>query len=725
MTAIAYTANPGAPHYVAPTMRLFRAPPGGGDEVPLDDWKPTSLHWRCNGEISTLDIECVLGRGDGKARVRPESVVMNAGDRIRLLDTATDEEWFRGHASHQSLMIQSGKDIESVRWVVLGPERLLAQKVVEGQWCKTETADDWNIAGNLSHAAATRDTVFQTAHPCIFNEHGRSNANQTTHNLNPLRWKLDSVGAHYAPDDIGNECLVFEPEGRGVRNDEGNVVIGTQRWTTYTALQSIVEWIDRYEVVDYFATNWAHIRNVLSILRASPARLPETNVQGKTLLEAIAAILLPQGFGFCLEPWAVHAFTDQHRLIVFPLSVPITAKTPNLAALVAGANVGVTSPAGQRAVVQRLNFARDSGNVANEIIIQGDYKRVQVALEFGGGEAAANWDIKPFWNTTTHAISNWYVDGKFPNQLGAGAPTVGGDSFFDRHHPDGCKHAQYRHVYRTFTWNEDGPARGYGWAIPTMGPYGLNDPTTALSARIRASVWMAIVDENGTIDANTWMNMTPTIWPDRCAFTLCAPCQMTDKNIVPWFPWKGGGTAGTGSGSTYENVSFLTLLHNTITVASGKPKLVLRFVGTVASDGVVRGLGRSVAGAGAASRWPLTARRILNRRNRYYLKAVLDTHTWTTNVTDIEDDSTEIQADADLFAAVAGTEMGHGSIILRHLSRQYELGDGIPATAGRAIDFSLDSGGDRYPIVVGVTWTFTENANKTELVLDSPMLGIT
>jgi hypothetical protein len=49
----------------------------------------------------------------------------------------------------------------------------------------------------------------------------------------------------------------------------------------------------------------------------------------------------------------------------------------------------------------------------------------------------------------------------------------------------------------------------------------------------------------------------------------------------------------------------------------------------------------------------------------------------------------------------------------------------VPGTQGRDIDLTLGADGAHAPVVIGVTWDFEDAANKTELVLDTPLLKVT
>ena len=57
--------------------------------------------------------------------------------------------------------------------------------------------------------------------------------------------------------------------------------------------------------------------------------------------------------------------------------------------------------------------------------------------------------------------------------------------------------------------------------------------------------------------------------------------------------------------------------------------------------------------------------------------------------------------------------------MLRHLTREYAPGVGIPRTADRRIDLALDAEGERFPIVTGVVWDFAAAPGKTELTLQT------
>ena len=749
MTTLSYTTIPGAPHYVPPALRLYRAAvtagPGWGVEHPLSDWKPTLLHWRANGQVSTLGIECVLGRGAGKSRRRPESVTMAAGDRIRLVDTSTGREWFRGYAGQMEILVQSGRDVESCTWVVYGPEQRLRHKVIQGKWYKTEVADDLEMAGVLAAADANRANVWQSSHPCVFNEHGKPNAGGGAGVASPS-WKLDSDAANYPAHAENNQCLVFEPTDRVVADSQGAISIRARRWNAYTALRSVVEWVDQYDVLDHTAINWDGVLSTLASAGGLTADIADVDVHGMNLLEAMAAILNPIGYGFAIEPWSSPG-TDRHRLVVFSLETPTARRRPGLAALSDDTNVPVASAAGKRAVVQRLHFARDSHNVANQVIVLGDSKRVQVDLDFGGDGGPAAWDLKPFWDTSAHAVSQWYdsATGRLGHAGSPNAVTVDGETLSQRHDTTGAKYPNYRHVYRSFVWNEDGSACQFGWDVPDAADFGLTDspsgesvrrprpmmPTLTYDARgklIPVTVSMALVNPSGALVSESWITIQARPWPQRCGFTIEIASLMGAMEDAGWRPWKANKDIATkalpvavGNAELYQDLKYLELLHDTITDAADRYKLVLRLSGTIEADDVVRGVGT----AAWPSRWPFTSQRLVAVGNRFQHKVRDGSHLWSAFSADVADERTDAAAYADRLTATLGAEMGHASILLRHLSREYQIGDGIPETSGRRIDFGLDAGSRRVPIVLGVTWTFTEDANKTELVLDSPLLGLT
>lgn len=91
----------------------------------------------------------------------------------------------------------------------------------------------------------------------------------------------------------------------------------------------------------------------------------------------------------------------------------------------------------------------------------------------------------------------------------------------------------------------------------------------------------------------------------------------------------------------------------------------------------------------------------------------------------LRDDTTVIATASSRIRDTAEDALGHGSILLRQITAHYHPGLAMATTRGRKVNFGIDSGKDSYaPIVTQLVWNFEERANKTELVLDSPLLKV-
>ncbi|NQU75849.1 MAG: hypothetical protein HQ546_05995 [Planctomycetes bacterium] len=89
------------------------------------------------------------------------------------------------------------------------------------------------------------------------------------------------------------------------------------------------------------------------------------------------------------------------------------------------------------------------------------------------------------------------------------------------------------------------------------------------------------------------------------------------------------------------------------------------------------------------------------------------------------DDSQNAQTFADQVLDGAEDAMGHGSIVLRHLTKAFRLGMAWTRTRGRPVNLTVSGGTQQYlACVVGVTWIFDQGVNKTELILASPLLKV-
>ena len=704
--------------YRAPTLRVihYRVVTPGDNQTGepswlgprhADSWQPLQLAWHVGGRLTTLTVRRQLGVGPGKATSdRVENLDIADGDMIRLVqaDGAGGVEWFRGYLARREIDIQA--DSESCVVTAYGPELRLRGKGVSGRWHKTAGADDMEIAAALSSSDAVRANVFSSDLPVIFNEAGLPNASSSD-------WWL-------ADEQTGvRACKVFEAPGRTVVTG-GAAAVEALHWTAYTALRSLVEHVDGYDVISPH-TPWEQIA---ALLGETP--IGEVHVDGLDLAEAIAAVLEPVGFGFAIEPWSVGNGADEtgaarHRLIVFPLHGGNRVKAPHLGALGDG-KVAIDSSAGRRAEVQRLSFARDARRVANDITVIGDQKRIQIALEFHNN--AASRDLHPLWDTASHDLDDWADGGVVdPWQWPDGGYTTF-DVFAGKYNRGGNDHRANRHVFRSFAWNEDGAFASIIGSVPDLTACGVGTAGQVIrrprpvastftydSDELKARLHPRKVQLGIVGDDAAWIDVPAEIWNDRAGFTISTALLAGNSGDGQWYPYAGYGQAS----AAYRGLHYLTLLHNAL-CDGGTYKLRLRLVGSIECDQAVRGL----APRRASSAWPFRSARTVRLPDRFTWRQVQDA-LGAGAETDTTDDALAAGAYAERLRDAGEDCRGAGSILLRYLTRSYALGDGISATSGRVVDLCVDGGAGSFaPVVSTVVWHFDEGANKTELVLDGP-----
>ena len=690
-------------------------------------WKPVRLVWGVNGRPSTLTLRRLLGVGSGTStRTRAEDSELIAGDRVRLVeagggsgDGTVRQEWFRGYVAQERIAVQSGPDEETCEVVAYGPEILLRGKSVSGQWHAVRDVDEHVIQGTFSPEMLCRQNTFRSHLPVVFNDAGRPNASPAGGGQTDSRWHLDSNA-----EAATAEGRTLDAPGRSISAD--GRTYQAELWRAKSAVQSLVETVDDYEVVS--PQSMAGLPAALS-----DRVLDEVNVEGRDLLEALRAVLLPVGFGFCLEPWADR--TGRHVLRVFPLHGSVDAgnvRKPFMAPI-DGPVPSITDPAAQRAQVQRIEFIRDNHNVRNDVTVIGDQKRQQVVLVF----ASTGSDLQPAWDSAVHDLANWASDGvvdpmRWPIE-GRSVETI---EQFDELYTYGVEvNTSFRHVFRSFVWNEDGafnevanempdPAdrsAGCGQHCvrrprPVRGSF-LRDDGNAKVRNLPAVVQLGIEG-----DDEAWIQIPAVVWTDRAGFTIPI------NPLWQWHPY-GGPYArhAAGSGQTlfekYGRYNYLGLLHNALR-GSGT-RLTLRLIGSIESDEAITGR----APRRVESSWPLVASHVIRAENRFRYRGVpgeSDPFDLAPGRHDTRDDSDDAASYAASVRETLEDEVGHGSIVLRHLTRAYAPGDVVPSTQGRVIDLTVRGGaGGHAPVVVGVSWDFDLDVNKTELVLDTSVLKVT
>jgi len=724
--------NPGAGVQMQhPVMRVKVAPPSGDARVDADGneiaptWSaeqndhllvPLEMQWGSNGTLTTLTVRRELGGQSSGAQGHAEEQAHLHGSRVRLVDDAAGQEWFAGLLAMESMLIQAQPDNEQYTFTAYGPELRLQQKIVRGQWFATPSVDDSILAGGAG-ATLVRDNVIQTDIPCVFNKGDRGNVFANT----GQRWRLSTS------DDVAAACAVFESADRRVIVD-GTTKLDTGRWTAYLALRSLVEYIDDYDVISPTATDWAGIKSLLGT-----RQIGEVDVDGKDLLSAIKAVLYPLGFSFAIEPWSDGNW--KHRLIVYNPKKPAQKKSPYFAPL----NSDIADVA-NRAELQRLHFVRDNHRARNDVTVLGERAKYQVSLQYCSGSTTELW---PVWDTTASAgnvasLANYATDNVIdPFSFTA---TAAGDMFnyFD---PAGEHYGTFPHVWRSFAWNEDGALSEFAnsggtpvipdAALKIGGQTGSRariarpiGPTLAYDDDAQAKTHPAkVILSVSTPEGTKSVDITEycEVWEDRAGFTITRQLCEVGPTISPsvWRPFeavlKDSDDVDLGSGVMLGDISYLTLLHNTIR-GSGTG-MTLRLVGTIDDDKCVEGVSHRMA----ASSWPLLAKkavRIPTLRKRSEIYEIDDT------TADETDDTVQATLLARQIRDAAEDELGHGSLMIPFLTRVYSPGVGIPNTKGRKVHLNTDGGGRlSCPVVHSVAFRF-EQTNTTEIRLDSPLIGI-
>lgn len=670
--------------------------PGWDPETPQAFWQPLSLEWSANGRPSTLTLRRVLGSGESKAAERVEWLGVSAGDRFRLAEARLPTgagEMFRGYVGQGSLVVQASPDFEGATIVAYGPEILLAARAVTGAWYMTPQADDAEISGTATDATRVRANVFATNLPAIFNKGGRPNAST-------CNWSLTGE------DQDERHCAVFTAPGRTVHDADGTA-FESRYWDAYTAVRSLVEWLDNGEVISHSGTDWEAIEPIASV------PIGEVNVTGLSLADAMLAVLRPAGLGFAVEPWANRH--GKHRLRVFSLHGGRGRPGPFLGR---GADdIAADGAEGRRCSVQRLAFTRDNHRVANDVVVVGDRKRREVSLEFGG-----DGELRACWDSGEDDLDDYATDGSVAHR-----------SWTAQQYRDFCEKYTYgletcrKHAFRSFAWNEDGAMSPIIEEIPDLSGCGVGGQAVR---RPRPVGERLAFDNSGRVlpaavqlaidgDENSWIQVPAHIWTDRAGFTL------TRRTLHDWHPYATDAARGvqTGSGTLYDeygDLSYLQLLYNTLNGVSGQAKLKLRLTGTVETDDCVTGR----AAYNQDGSWPFRTERIVFAPNRFKWR--------DAGCTDGDNvDDSEIAAGyAAAVRDVLEDATGHGSIILRGIDRSWHVGDAISSTRGRRISLrirgrGIDDAQSFSPVVTGIVWNFEAGVAKTELVLESPLLQVT
>ena len=408
----------------------------------------------------------------------------------------------------------------------------------------------------------------------------------------------------------------------------------------------------------------------------------------------------------------------------------------------------VTSDEARRSEVQRIEFLRDSHNVRNKVTLVGDMKRVQVAFTYDG--ATTSTKLQPAWQTASgNTLATYAVNDrveKVDEQADGNLSASTRKTWADRYCTDGKLHFDRINVFRTFALNDDGwlSTYAYGGNPYTMADLSSYTPGAPIAARsfgvestvgsdyvrrarplgrtriihtarsagreyLPAYVEIELVDAAGAEVADSWIALeSAKVLTDHCGFTL------NKKRLDHWYPYGKYGKDGGHALEKYSAHTFATLLYNTMRGAGVRMKL--RLVGTIETDDALD----SEQDRALNSAWPFDAVQLVYARQRFRHEVAQITRTEGELTNQLRDDSTDIEAAAAAIQDKSEDAVGHGSIVLRHITAAYPPGMAIQSTTGRWMDTWIDAGvGRYYPIVSQVVWNFQEGTSKTELVLDS------
>ena len=725
--------NPGDQEYVKPAW---------GKPTVEPFWYPLSLRWGSNGQMSTLQIKVVLGQGAGKSRQRAEDDRCNPGDHIELMQMAAgagpkdrfEKLWFSGHIGQEAMLIQAHPDVESVTLTAYGPELLLSHKVITGMWVAKASQGVAAMQGTLAAAAAIRANAWEARLPAIMNPNGRGNSSEEVWRL--TSYTMEPLG--YEATSANNKCRVFSSPDATACNSV------SEKWTAYTALRSVVEWVDDYDIISYPRTNW---KAIAQLLGSTPVR--DVNLTGKNLLQAMNAILVPVGFGFALEPWM--GKWGSHRLVVFRLRDPANFANVNMAPILGG-NVDITSAAGRRAMVQRVDYLRDNHAVKNHIIVQGAPKITERSLVFDYNSATT--DLQPYWDTSTYDLDDYDKS----NIIGGGnwASAAKRLEWMQRYKLTGTEYLTYKHVFRSFAWNEDGGLSDIIQSAPNTpilpreairDDYtGRSDVTTdqdeyfffrprpagprvkyadSITISTSGALEPPLVELGIAGDDDSWVKVPPAAYSlsrHRCLIHF--KVQELDK----WFPWQ---TEENKSGADtlhklYQKLNFATALHNSIR-AYGADELTIRLTAGFEMDDSVR----YEQARQLDSSWPFDARALVYMPRRFKYRDVEGSISASSEPATIDDGAGDGALDlyGQRIRDALEDAVGHGSVVLRGLHRAYYPGQGLRKLSGRNIDLSLpgrrqNKAASIAPVIVGVTWHFAGGVNKTELLLETGQIGL-
>ena len=692
---------------------LISKPAGDGwqEEILDGRYQVVSINEADAGEFSTLTLSFSLGADpafpDVIPQVRAETLRLQAGSRVRIVDTVTEKEWFVGYAGQENTLIQANPQAEQFQVTVYGPGWLLAGQAILGKWFAKNREDRQLILGLPTDF--TRKNIQATPIPCIFNEDGLPDMSKEL-------WETST------PDKTEDAVAgaVFVPGDRRII-ENGVVKSEAQIWTAYRALRSVVELFDDYDVISPRVTDWKSIETTLQGLT-----IGEVSIDGMTVPDAIQAILGPLGYS-----WRLEVFTDgkeKHALTVYPLKATAFGRQPYLPP--AGAEA--TDEQGSRGEITRIDGLRDAHNIRNVVQGVGQPTVGQRKLVYRGN--AGSSDLFPAWSFASDQLAPFFNDGIF---IVAQVPVDQNEVLVNNYHTSGPNFQTNRDAWRTFVFNEDGGLdvglNDFGTeAIPFLPSYGFGEalfrrPIGSLLVRsfatsdfqpARVEMVVTVGGDTFTIDVAKHFK----VLKDRAGIRLETDMFQIDKatgNITAWRPFEKMSLAGktpTVNEKAAINLAYLTMLNNAIT-ESGDSELVLKVTGTLQKDENVSGF------VNRLNTSPLLLDRERVVRNPSLQKNVVQGA--AIGGEDTRDDSDKALAQAKAVQFADDSEIGHASIMFHHLTQAYPPGTAISQTGGRIVNLRLNGQRDGSAPVVRRTIHHFGETNITEVMLDSPLLRIT
>lgn len=260
-----------------------------------------------NGEISELHFRAI-GAGNSLPK-HPEDVLSMVPryKGVRVIDTSnSDAVRFEGVILKHH--IHMGGTQEDTILIAHGiGDNLLYRICLHGQhrlsYAKEKT--QFEIAKSDTPVTLNDADVVRIDTPLIFNPGGEPNMSQQMYSWNE--------GGTFG-DNAGNSFPIFDAPFRTQKNDAGNDIKSVP-WTLSAAVRYLLNCYPAFMAIDPDTYN--EITSTLSIIGATEDPvISNVNLEGKSLIEALAILLTPYNFGFSVgfsgSPQPITFFSRTH-----------------------------------------------------------------------------------------------------------------------------------------------------------------------------------------------------------------------------------------------------------------------------------------------------------------------------------------------------------------------------------------------------------------------------